>query len=64
MKKYSIIISIVVFGLVLVACGGTTTTAAPTTAAPTTAAPQLLENAEKDYYLTVTGTVGIQKKTL
>jgi len=52
MKKLALLFSIVVFGLVLVACGGTTTTAAPTTAAPTTAAPQLLENTAKDYYLT------------
>jgi len=51
MKKLALLFSIVVFGLVLVACGGTTT-AAPTTAAPTTAAPQLLENTAKDYYLT------------
>ncbi len=58
MKKLALLFSIVAFGFVLVACGGTTTTAAPTTAAPTTEAPtteapaQLLENTAKDFYAT------------
>ena len=39
MKKLLVTVFVMAFAVVLVACGGTTTTAAPTTAAPTTAAP-------------------------
>ncbi len=39
MKKLLLTAFVMFFAVVLVACGGTTTTVAPTTAAPTTAAP-------------------------
>ncbi|MGD9964119.1 MAG: ABC transporter substrate-binding protein [Candidatus Izemoplasmatales bacterium] len=46
MKKLLLTVFVLTFALVLVACGGTTTTETPTTAAPTTEAPTTAPNTD------------------